>query len=107
MPSLKFDLSDNGRIIEASPDSRIELHLHENPTTGFRWQAPESDSGVATLERDTFVPRGGNAAGAGGTRCFVLYVRRPGQTVLRLASRRPWDKGKPPAALFQLTINAK
>jgi len=101
--------ADNGRTVKVLAGARIFIRLRGNPTTGFRWQLAEKpgetleplDDEEYTPDRDKPV-----AIGAGGTFTFAFRAVKPGSGPIRLAYRRPWEKDKPPAQTFSVTIDA-
>jgi predicted secreted protein len=68
---------------------QIKVTLPETATTGFAWQ-PNVDGGTLRQVGDeraaSAVPRG-----APGTRVITFEALRPGEALLRLVKRRPWE----------------
>lgn len=87
-----IDLSRAGEPAEVSIalSERLVVELPENPTTGYRWtvSAPSDDTVVALL-LSGYRP-GGEATGAGGTKCFVFEGKEAGTVELRFRKSRPW-----------------
>jgi inhibitor of cysteine peptidase len=79
---------DDGREITLQPGDRVEVRLHENPTTGYRWQPTVDPSGAVELGTPRYVPSG-SAPGAAGIRIFPLAAAEPGRAVVELQLRRP------------------
>ena len=54
--------------------TRFSVELEENPTTGYKWSAPEFDGRSLALEADDYTLAKGAAIGGGGTRKFGFAV---------------------------------
>lgn len=87
MEVIELGAADDGRSVELRPGQVVVLRLPENPTTGYRWEAP---AGLALLA-DSFEP-GGAAAGAAGLRVLRFEA---GAGSYRFDLRRPWGGGEP------------
>jgi inhibitor of cysteine peptidase len=78
----------------------IEVKLPETATTGFVWQV-ESEEGALRQIGDqrvgSTVPRG-----APGVRVLAFEALRPGEALLRIVKRRPWEREA--ADEFTLTL---
>jgi inhibitor of cysteine peptidase len=104
---IELNEADNGKSVKANALARIFIRLRGNPTTGYTWQLAEQPSAVLgpledvkyTADRQTPV-----AVGAGGTFTFSFRAAKPGSGSIRLVYRRPWEKDKPPAQTFALTV---
>ena len=73
---------------------QIEVHLAENPTTGFMWLIPEEKEGfnsIWSLVESSFekAPKGGKKVGVGGMRTFLLSCDYAGSEHLTLVYGRP------------------
>jgi len=107
---IVLDKQANGKTVTVAKGQRIVIRLAGNPTTGYSWA-------LAKLEGDAVeqvgkvqyepkrVPRG--IVGSGGTFRFTFKAVKLGKATLRLAYRRPWEKKKPPAETFTLTVQVK
>jgi inhibitor of cysteine peptidase len=105
--TISLDSAAGGRTLRLAPGDRLELRLEENRSTGFRWRVEENESRVLVLERDAYSAARDGVAGGGGVRDLRFLVAEPGRSVLRLAKRRSWDGDRPPAATFEITVEAK
>jgi inhibitor of cysteine peptidase len=102
--SFTYRERDRGRTASFTVGTRFFIELKENPTTGYKWSAPEFDERSLTLEVDNYTPAGGAAIGGGGIRKFGFLVKSASRTTIHLAYRRPWEKDAAPDAVFELTI---
>lgn len=83
--------SDDGTCIPAKVGDVIEIHLAENPTTGYRWAFEEVGSGVR-VERDEFHLSGTPLVpGAGGVHEWRLKTETAGHQTVRLRLWRDWE----------------
>jgi inhibitor of cysteine peptidase len=84
--------------------------LVTNPTTGFLWKFgnPAFDDKVMILHGDKFIqPEKKDMCGAPGKRSLTFLAEGPGRTGLKLVYVRPWEKNRPPAHEFNLTVIVK
>ena len=95
--------NDNGRAVEISTGDELEVILEGNPTTGYRWELREADPGVLEPGPSRFAPASG-AIGSGGKEILSFRGVGPGRTALKLSFQRPFERGKPPAKEFSLTV---
>jgi predicted secreted protein len=84
---------------------KLVVGLAGNATIGYRW-AIVSKPKVRTLIRSTYVMSSPGRIGQGGTFNFRLRAVA-GRGTLKLASRRPWEKGKVPAQSFSINVRVK
>jgi inhibitor of cysteine peptidase len=102
-----IDHAADGSKLVVRVGDQLELHLAENPTTGYRWLVDES--GGQALESGTAeFRRGGSVPGAGGTRVFHFVAAAIGTGVVRLRRvRRPGDPAVDAADRFTLAISVE
>ncbi len=89
MEPIHLTEADDGRAITVAAGQPLVLRLAENPTTGYRWEAP---AGVGVVG-DAYRP-GVGGAGSGGERVFTLSAGATAQQA-RFALSRPWGGGAP------------
>jgi predicted secreted protein len=100
---MRVDESANGETVELGIGETLEIRLPENRTTGYRWQIEAGGQAVGSLESDAYEAAAG-PPGRGGTRVLSFKAERPGEGEIRLAYRRPWEEGAPPARTFALRV---
>jgi len=105
--SVKLTDEDLGRTVELGIGETLEVVLSGNPTTGYVWD-------VASLDRDILKQVGEiefkpdrEARGSGGKMIMRFTAQAAGKTSLRLIYRRPFEKEKPPAKVFEVTVSVK
>ena len=91
MSEIKAARADDGKTIELRSGDTLRIELEENPTTGHRWAAEESDDRVLLLQKDDYVLEEHPAIGQGGTRVLVFEARAVGATSVRLKHWREWE----------------
>lgn len=94
---------DSGRAVEIAAGEELEIILEGNPTTGYRWEVSEADPRVLAAGPGRFIP-GSAAIGSGGKEVLSFRGSEPGHTDLKLSLQRPFERGKPPAMEFGLTV---
>jgi inhibitor of cysteine peptidase len=104
MTEVTLGAADRGRLIEVAPGSRVLLRLPENPSTGYRWELEPLEGDALKRQADTYQPPATLAPGAGGVRVFDFLARSPGNVVLRLRLRRPWEPAGAAAETFEVTV---
>ena len=71
-----------------------KLVLSSNPTTGFSWEAEQTDS-VFTITSEFVSDETEELLdGAGGTETFVLTPEEKGETEVTFTYARPWEGGE-------------
>jgi inhibitor of cysteine peptidase len=106
---IELNEADDGRTVKVLAGAKVFVRLRGNPTTGFRWQLAEKPGGtLEPLGDEEYTPDRERpvAVGSGGTFTFAFRAVKPGSGTIRLAYRRPWEKEKPPAQTFSVTIAA-
>jgi len=87
--------ANNGQAIAVRQDDAIDLGLHENATTGFRWQVVQADGLVEEPAPEEAhparVPERPPLVGAGGIRSFRFRARTPGTGRLELKLWRAFE----------------
>jgi predicted secreted protein len=90
MESIQLSEDDNTKTVVVGVDQLVVLRLPENPTTGYRWEAPD---GVAVVH-DEYLPPHGSAVGGSGERVFT-FASPASPIDVSFALTRPWGGGEP------------
>ena len=103
MPSLIITQNEDGSSVTAATGTLVELHLAENPTTGYQWCFEEVGPGLE-LVHDEFHHAGTPLVpGAGGVHEWRFRVADRGSHQLRLRLRREWEDES--AAIGRFTVD--
>jgi predicted secreted protein len=102
-----------GEVVHVRPGDTIVVDLEENLSTGYSWEVDELDESVvertaSTAVAPTVAPTGapsGALLGAAGRRVLTFTARAPGDAGVRLALRRPWEGGGPPARTLTFPVS--
>jgi inhibitor of cysteine peptidase len=96
--------ADAGSTVELRTGDRLSVSLAGNPTAGYSW-------GLAAVDRRVLAPLGEPAyhassasLGSGGVFAFEFEAIAAGQTALRLAYRRPWEKRRRSAQTYTVNV---
>lgn len=83
----------------------LEIKLEMQAGTGFSWQVAENAKDVLPLKGKPTIEKMDNGK-PGGTQLqvFRFEAKAPGASDLELHYKRPFEKDKPPAKTFKLTI---
>lgn len=84
---LTIDESSNGREVELAVGQELEVCLHENATTGYRWRL-EGDGGPACRLVKDFLQAPRDPPGRAGTHHWHFQGAQAGDGAIELASRR-------------------
>ncbi|MDP9123346.1 MAG: protease inhibitor I42 family protein [Pseudomonadota bacterium] len=103
MTAITLQESDSGKTVEARAGDHVELHLPENPSTGFRWVA--SERSTLPLNRASLTSNADpSAAGAGGTRFLHSEPLPAGEFYVALSLRRGSQPAAASAKTFELNL---
>ncbi len=100
--------SDPAMPIEMRRGAEFDVALESNQSTGFQWVLADS-AALAPLRmvgKEYTVPRRARGRnGAGGTETWTFAAPEPGQAVIHLVYKRPWES-VPPAdsARFRVRV---
>ncbi|MDY7011124.1 MAG: protease inhibitor I42 family protein [Planctomycetota bacterium] len=118
---LELDESADGKTVSAVVGQQIIIRLKGNPTTGYQWVVGkiEGDAlghvgGVKYVSDQPPAPAPGTGGrimmhrvGGGGKYVFTFTAKKAGKAKLTLEYKRGWEKNKPAAQTFTLTVNVK
>jgi len=101
---------DDGKTLSMAVKKRFVVRLAGNPTTGYGWRTVEvTGDAVEQTGKVAYVAakRQPGMVGVGGHYVFRFEAVKPGKTSIKLEYARPWEKDKPPAKTFTVTINVR
>ncbi len=98
---------DSGREFTLDRGDALEISLPATSGTGYTWQAePLAGGYVKQIGKPTF--KGDSAMpGASGHQTFRFAVEARGSGMLEMRYLRPWEKDKPPAKVFKITLTVQ
>lgn len=108
-PPLLVTDAENGKTVDVCVGRGIVIRLKGNITTGYSWQ-------VDGVEGDAVKPRGKVAyaenrtpgvVGAPGVFAAAFDAVKAGKATIKMGYKRPWEKDRPPARTFTVTVNVQ
>lgn len=101
---LAIDHTQNNGVAEVHVGDSFQVHLAENPTTGYGWRLTSAGDPALRIVGDSFAASQ-SAYGAGGTRHWTFMADRPAVVPLCFELKRSWQ----PQAVetFKVTVSVK
>lgn len=106
LPDIKDELHDQDKIIRATVDEAIEIHLWEDRTRGELWIPSYDPTGVALLS-DDYLRVAGNNAVDNGQRTFEFKACKPGVFEIVFEKRMGWKFTAEDRRVFRITVSAE
>jgi inhibitor of cysteine peptidase len=104
MTTYTLDQADQGGSFEIHPGDLLEIHLAENPTTGFRWAVAAVNEQVLHAQGSTYTPTSGAGVGGSGERVFTFAATTAGVSPLAFKLWRDWLGDASITQRYQVTI---
>jgi predicted secreted protein len=98
-------LHDNEKVIEATLDQPIEIHLWEDRTRGELW-IPSYDPSALALLDDDYLRVAGNNAVDNGQRTFQFKAMKPGTFKVLFEKRMGWKFTAEDRRVFHITVSS-
>jgi predicted secreted protein len=95
---------DHAKMIEATLDWPIEIHLWEDRTRGELWVPTYDTTGLALLA-DDYLRIAGNNAVDNGRRTFEFKAVKPGSYQILFEKRMGWKFTAEDRRVFQVTVS--
>lgn len=97
----EMTLNDDGKELKVEVAQEFRLSLPENRSTGYKW---ELDAGeLLHVVSDSYIADA-SQTGAGGVREYLLEAGSAGETTLKAAYIRPWEKGMQATQTFEMKV---
>ncbi len=96
-------LHEETKVIEATLDRPIQIHLWEDRTRGELWVPTYDTTGLALLE-DDYLRIAGNNAVDNGRRTFEFKALKPGTYQVLFEKRMGWKFTAEDRRVFQVTV---
>lgn len=106
MPDVKEDLYDQDKVIHATLDQPIEIHLWEDRTRGELW-IPSYDPSALALLNDDYLRVAGNNAVDNGQRTFEFKALKPGTFEVVFEKRMGWKFTAEDRRVFHVTVSVE
>ncbi len=102
---VKASIGDNGREMQLKKGQTLVVTLEANPTTGYTWEVAEplDEQVLRQAGEPEFKPES-DLAGAGGVQILRFDAVNVGQTTLKLAYHRPWEKDVEPLETYSIQV---
>jgi predicted secreted protein len=103
---------DHDKTLSIATGQRFEIHLDENPSTGYAWEVAGQPE-LLVLQNSDYVSnaqldqQGKVPVGGGGQRSFVFVAQKSGTTTLKLKHWRSWLGDKSIVDTFSIPIQIK
>lgn len=107
MPAVIITQNEDGSSVTAAVGDLVELHLAENPTTGYQWSIDEIGPGLEVVHDAFHLAGTPLVPGAGGVHEWRFRIAAPGSYRLRLRLRREWEDDSAAISRFAVDISAR
>ena len=104
-PEAKDELRDQEKVVQATIDQPIEIHLWEDRTRGELW-IPSYDPTALALLSDDYLRVAGNNAVDNGQRTFEFKALKPGTFAVVFEKRMGWKFTAEDRRVFHVTVSA-
>ena len=95
---------DYGQLVTIGVGDELTVTLAANPTTGHRWEVGALDARVLAARGPSQYVPASPAIGSGGKEILSFRGNERGRTELKLCMRRPFERSKPAAKEFNVTV---
>jgi inhibitor of cysteine peptidase len=95
---------DADKVIQLNVGDLLMVTLEGNPSTGYAWEVQPDLNAVVVQVGDAEFKADSDLMGAPGKLTFTLTASKPGQQMLSLVYRRPFEKDVPPTKVFTLDV---
>lgn len=95
--------TDNDRTVDIHAGDEVQVNLHENASTGYRWTVDSYDRDILEeLPAAADYPAGG--VGSAGTATFTFRGRKAGVAAVGLKLRRRWEAQGTEVGVFRVKV---
>jgi hypothetical protein len=106
MTNVTDGFQGDGKMIDATLEGSIEIHLWEDRTRGELW-VPSYDPSALALLGDEYVRVAGNNAVDNGQRTFQFKAMKPGTSTVLFEKRMGWKFTAEDRRVFQIVVSPK
>ena len=97
---------DNGKTIKVADGETVFVRLHENSTTGYRWDFDNLDQQKVQVERASY-ERESDAIGSGGDAMWAVKPQTPGTAKVSMKLWRQWEGEQSIVDTFAFTLKVE
>ena len=102
---VQASIADDGHEKQLKKGQTLVVTLEGNPTTGYSWEVAEPlDEQVLRQAGEPEFKQESEALGAGGVQILRFEAVNAGQTTLKLAYRRSWEKDVEPLETYSIQV---
>ena len=102
---VQASIADDRREMQLKKGQTLVVTLEGNPTTGYTWEVAEPlDEQVLRQAGEPEFKAESDLVGAGGVQILRFEAVNAGQTTLKLAYRRSWEKDVEPLETYSLQV---
>ena len=94
----------NGNTVKLKVGDTLVVRLPGQLGTGFSWQLATKDGEALAVAGSKVDTKGGGAPGGAEHQAFSFAARSAGTQTLEFRYMRPWERDKPPAKTFAITV---
>jgi len=105
--AIFISLDDNGQEFTLDRGDALVISLPATSGTGYTWQAQPVAGGFVKQVGDPAFERDSTMPGAAGHQIFHFGIGARGTGTLEMRYLRPWEKDKPPAKVFKVTLTVQ
>lgn len=95
--------ADNGKTFQVDDGETVWVRLHENSSTGYRWDFDNLDEKMVHAERATY-ERASDAVGSGGEATWAVKPQAQGTAKVRMKLWRQWEGDDSVVDRFSFTL---
>ena len=106
MTNLILTDADAGSTHDVRQGQTVELHLRENPSTGYRWSVIIEPGAAASIVGSRFVSASAGV-GAGGSIAFEIAASQTGAVELRAKLWREWEGESSVTNRYSFTLRVR
>src|SRR5690242_13659273 len=100
---LQLDEKAQGKEFELRLNETFELHLRENPTTGFHWNLESNGHPICRPVSDSF-ERAEDGKGQGGYHRWNFQAVQVGEADIALVYHRSWEQAGARTFAFHVRV---
>jgi inhibitor of cysteine peptidase len=96
-----------GERVQVSTGQVLGINLEANPSTGYLWEVSAINPNILQQTGEPEFKSDSKLVGAPARQLIRFNVVAPGESRLELVYHRPWEKDRPPARSFSVTVSAQ